>query len=84
MNTRNSYWVKALDEARHTDGWYKLDKRYQEASAKQIASDIRNAHKRPNSRIRGIQPGESWSATVEDNNDGTWSILIAPASSVNA
>lgn len=83
MNTRKSFWANALDEARQTDGWHKLDRRYSEASAKQIASDIRNAHKRPNSRIRGVRPGETWSATIENNGDGSWTVLIAPAVRAN-
>ena len=56
-----SFWVRTLNEARTTDGWMMIPRRYSMRTARQLACDLRNAHKRPESiDIAGVRLGEVW------------------------
>ena len=50
-----SFWTRILNEARNTDDWIVVPRKYSMRTAYQITSDLRNAHKRSNSlRIAGF------------------------------
>ena len=58
-----SFWTRTLSEARSADGWMTIPRRYSMRTARQLASDIRCAHKRPESvDLAGVRPGEIWEA----------------------
>ena len=62
---RRSWWADVFAEARQFPGeWRLVVEAFAESTARQIASDIRNAHKRQpdKMRLRGILPGEMWDA----------------------
>lgn len=61
---RQSFWVLALAEARQQNRWFRIQRFYTAATAQQISSDIRSAHRRPldTLRVKGILPGERWDA----------------------
>ena len=56
-----SFWTRILTEARQTQDWVTVPRKYSMRTAYQITSDLRNAHKRSNSlRIAGFISGEKW------------------------
>lgn len=58
-----SFWARTLNEARKTNGWMLVPRRYSMKTARQLASDIRCAHKRSESLdLAGVRPGEIWEA----------------------
>ena len=61
---RRSFWVHALEAARGKSTWVRVQRFYTAATAAQIASDLRSAHRRKpeNVRVRGVLPGERWDA----------------------
>lgn len=78
---RQSFWVHTFQDAREHGRWVRVPRFYTSATAAQIASDIRSAHRRPleTVRVRGILPGEVWSArwdTDEKCPPGSFAIWI--------
>jgi len=78
---RTSFWVLVFADARKTDRWVRVDRFYTQATASQLASDIRAAHRRPldKLRVRGILEGEKWEArwsTDEKCPPGHFSIWV--------
>lgn len=77
---RRGRWVEWLDQARaHESQWCLIPNRFTRSTASQIASDLRNNDHRDveTIRVRGVQPGERWSAqwhTAPDDPDryGIW------------
>lgn len=62
---RRSYWPTVFAEARAIQGeWVKVVKDFGKSTAQQLASDIRNAHRREPDKFRvtGVESGEVWDA----------------------
>ena len=61
---RSTFWVRMFMLGRHSDGWVQVQRTYTRTTAAQLASDIANAHRRPEAtiRVRGIESGEVWDA----------------------
>ena len=85
---RNTFWARVFDAARADGGWVRVPRRYTQATAAQLTSDISNWHRREGSnfRVRGVQPGERWTARWEPAGDDTetdhvvWvRLLVSPA-----
>jgi hypothetical protein len=58
-----SFWTRTLNEARKSNDWMIIPRTYSMRTARQLASDLRNAHKRPESLdLAGVRPGEKWEA----------------------
>jgi hypothetical protein len=63
--SRPSAWSRRLDEARSDFGeWRRVAEPMTRATASQVASDLRNAHRRDRTKLRmgGVLPGERWDA----------------------
>lgn len=62
MPERNSHWKRTFDHARRSRQWVQVSRFYTQATARQLASDIANAHTRPphRHRVKGIRKGEVW------------------------
>ena len=62
---RRSYWPMVFAEARECPGeWVRIDRWFNRSTAAQVASDLRNAHRRSLSKMRfsGIEVGDVWDA----------------------
>jgi hypothetical protein len=58
---RRAYWPGVFREARECPGeWVRIEKWFTEATAQQMASDLRNAHRREKLRVSGFEPGDQW------------------------
>jgi len=59
---RRSYWPAVFAEARECPGeWVRTEKWFNRATAVQIASDLRNAHRRVSKmRVSGYEAGDRW------------------------
>ena len=60
---RRSYWPTVFAEARECPGeWVRTDKWFLRATAAQVASDLRNGHRRSPAKMRvsGFLPGDRW------------------------
>lgn len=71
---RNTYWIRTLDKARNTRGWYQTSNTYTAKMASQLCSDIRHGR-----RIKGFRDGEVWDADwyrYDDNDDTMCSVMI--------
>ena len=82
---RSSFWCRTFDLARANDDWTLVGRTYSRSTAAQLASDIKNAHRREDEylRVRGIVPGETWQARWEPASAGDMSryqVWIRPAS----
>jgi hypothetical protein len=69
---RWSFWCRTFELARSRNDWSLVARSYTRSTAAQLASDIKNAHRREDEyqRVRGIVPGELWQARWEPANDG--------------
>ena len=70
---RRSRWVELFAECReHPNEWRRIIDPMAKATAAQIASDIRNAHRRDlaKSRVRGLQPEDRWETVWGNEPDG--------------
>jgi len=81
---RSSFWCRTFGAARANGDWTLVQRSYSRSTAAQLASDINNAHRRAEDyqRVRGILPGEIWSAKWEPSPDavpGRYSVWIRPA-----
>jgi len=62
---RRSRWTDLFQECRsHPQEWRRILEPMAKATAAQVASDIRNAHRRDmaKARVRGLLPGDMWDA----------------------
>lgn len=60
---RRAYWPGVFAEARECPGeWIRTTKWFNKGTAAQIASDLRNAHRRAAGKMRvsGFLPGDQW------------------------
>jgi hypothetical protein len=60
---RRSRWVELFDECRsHPGEWRRVVEPMAKATAAQVASDIRNAHRRDvtKTRVRGLDANDEW------------------------
>ncbi len=60
---RRSFWPAALAEARECPGeWVRIARWFSPSTAAQVASDIRNSHRREPDKMRvaGLLPGDRW------------------------
>ena len=60
---RRSFWPAVLAEARECPGeWVRIARSFSPSTAAQVASDIRNSHRRQpgKMRISGLVPGDRW------------------------
>ncbi|MFZ9629987.1 MAG: hypothetical protein ACO3C1_11620 [Ilumatobacteraceae bacterium] len=59
---RRSYWPTVFAEARECPGeWVRTEKWFNRSTAAQVASDLRNAHRRATKmRVSGFMPGDRW------------------------
>lgn len=79
---RRSYWPTVFAEAREIQGeWVRVVKVFGKSTAQQLASDIRNAHRREADKFRvtGVVDGEIWDAqwgTVNGQEKGRYSLWI--------
>lgn len=90
---RRSYWPSVLEEARLLQGqWVRTVKTFGRSTAQQLASDIRNSHRREPAkfRIRGVKPGEIWDAqwgradvNAQDEECVVWIRLVSTTESRN-
>ena len=65
---RRSYWALVFEKARSNPGqWIRTTRLFSKPSAAQLASDIRNAHRREHTklRLRGFLPGDRFEAHWE-------------------
>lgn len=65
MRERFSMWDALFDECRkYPNEWRKVKTPMKRSTATQLASDIRNAHKRSaaKARLRGLNTNERWDA----------------------
>ena len=75
---RFSLWEALFEECRNYAGeWRRTNQAFSKSTATQLASDIRNAHKRDfvKSRLRGLQPDERWDAAWGEQ-DGEFYLWI--------
>lgn len=82
---RSSFWCRTFDAARSRGEWTLVGRTYSRSTAAQLASDIKNAHRREEDyqRVRGIVPGESWDARWEpspNGDHGRYCVWIRPTS----
>lgn len=69
---RRSRWADLFDECRSDPGqWRKIKEPLKRSTAAQIASDIRNVHRRDamKTRLRGFQPKDKWEAVWANSPD---------------
>jgi len=67
---RRSYWPTVFAEARECPGeWVRTEKWFHRATAAQVASDLRNAHRRSPGKMRvsGFLPGDRWETRWEND-----------------
>jgi hypothetical protein len=60
---RRTYWPTVFAEARECPGeWLRTEKWFHRATAAQVASDLRNSHRRAPEKMRmsGCLPGDRW------------------------
>lgn len=60
---QRTYWPPVFAEARECPGdWVRTAKWFNRSTAAQVASDLRNAHRRApkKMRVRGVLPGDLW------------------------
>jgi hypothetical protein len=69
---RRSRWADLFTECRNNPGeWRRIKEPLKRSSAAQIASDIRNVHKREamKTRLRGFLPTDQWEAVWSNSPD---------------
>lgn len=86
---RRSRWADLFAECRNAPGeWRRIKEPLKRSTAAQIASDIRNVHRRETqkTRLRGFLPGDHWEAVwgngpddPEKKNFYIWPRYIGPA-----
>jgi len=71
---RRSYWPEVLAEVRAAEGaWRMVAKPMTKSTAQQIASDLRNAHRRDpkKMRVRGTSPTDRWETQWAPGGEGS-------------
>jgi hypothetical protein len=65
LKRRPSQWAQIFDECRaHPGEWRRVDIPLKKSTVSQVASDVRNAHKRDeDKRMTGLEADEMWDAT---------------------
>lgn len=75
--SRFSVWAAAFEEARaHPGQWRRVLPERKRSTVQQIASDVRNAHKRGKTRMKGILPGERWAAEWGEKPSGSGDFYV--------
>ena len=67
---RRAFWPGVLAEARECPGeWVRTEKWFNRSTASQVASDLRNCHRRAPEKMRvsGILPGDVWETRWEND-----------------
>lgn len=67
---RRAYWPGVFAEGRAVRGeWVRTAKCFNRSTAQQVASDIRNAHRRDMKKVRvsGFLPGDVWEARWDND-----------------
>lgn len=90
---QRAYWPSVFAEARTLNGeWVRTVRTFGRSTARQIASDIRNAHRRSLEKFRlsGVESGEVWDARwgcVDAGSDESkyvlWIRLVSEGSSLS-
>jgi hypothetical protein len=73
-SARRSRWADLFEECRqHPGEWRRIKEPLKRSTAAQIASDIRNVHKRDSmkTRLRGFKPDDKWEAVWSNSPDDT-------------
>lgn len=71
---RRAYWPAVFAEARECAGeWVRTEKWFNRSTASQVASDLRNCHRRAPAKMRvsGILPGDVWETRWENDPSDT-------------
>jgi hypothetical protein len=76
--TRSSKWAEVFEEGRANPGqWRRVVDPLKRSTVQQIASDVRNAHKKSEkARMRGILPKERWDAKWGAKDDGKFYVWV--------
>lgn len=76
---RFSLWEQLFEECReYPEQWRRTLTPLKKSTATQLASDIRNSHRRApgKSRLRGMLPGERWEAAWGEDEPGSGQYYI--------
>jgi hypothetical protein len=71
-SVRRSKWADLFEECRRRPGeWRRIKEPLKKSTAAQIASDIRNVHRRDNkkTRLRGFKANDQWEAVWSNSPD---------------